>query len=428
MRYVMVITVLLALGIPGVALADPPTNDNRAAAEQVPAFPAKLQGTTVGATVERLDPQTGQCGASESTVWYRIDQAPDGLIRLAVQGQGLAPAVRVFRVGRSAISEVRCANARAGAAATVSFESVRGASFLVMVGKRPATADAAFQLDAVALPAAGQRPPRRRPARQGVPDHGVGLDGGGDLGRRRPELVRARRTDGLVRVQRSPRAGRIAIKLRAGSDVDTSLVVLRQVRSKSQLVGCAQTGRNGQGTTTLDLERGGRYLIAVGQQRGSPPGPFSFQVIAAQARETEATRVLGTHGVRDSVHGLADVNDLYVVRFRPGVTYRIAFRSGEPCPSLSLFRRGGVRAQGFSGIDCAGYRTFTPVPNGGAATSSPSRRRPTRRGSPTACRWPPRARTTSASAASSRTTRRGAARSTRRASTSSTSTTSTSSG
>jgi hypothetical protein len=364
MRYVIVITVLLALGSPGIARAEPPTNDNRAAAEQIPAFPATLQGTTVGATAERLDPQTGQCGASESTVWYRIDQAPDGLIRLAVKGAGLAPAVRVFRVGRSAISEVRCANARAGAAATMSIESVRGAAFLVMVGKRPGTADAAFQLDAALFLPPGN-------------DHR-----GGALHVKPFPTTVSGSTVGATSDDTDPsscelagqtvwyaftasRSGRIAVKLRAGSDLDTSLVVLQQVRSKSQVAGCAQTGRNGQGTTTLDLERGGRYLIAVGQQRGSPPGPFSFQVVGAQARETVATRVLGAHGVRESVHGLADVNDLYVVRFRAGVTYRIAFRSGEPCPSLSLFRRGGARAQGFSSIDCAGYRTFTPGPDGG---------------------------------------------------------------
>src|SRR4051794_7203259 len=364
MRYVMVIIVLVALGLPAAARAEPPANDTRAAAEVVQAFPATLQGSTVGATAERLDPQTGRCGASESTVWYRIDQAPDGLIRLAVQGAGFAPAVRVFRVGRSAISEVRCANARAGAAATVSIESVRGASFLVMVGKRPATADAAFQLDAALfLPPANDHRGgalRAKPFPTTVSGSTVGATGDDDD----PDSCElAGQT--VWYAFAAGRSGRIAIKLRAGGDVDTSFVVLRQVRSKSQLVGCAQTGSNGQGSTTLDLERGGRYLVAVGQQRGSPPGPFSFQVVAAQARETLATRVLGARGVRDTVHGLADVNDLYVVGFRPGVTYRIAFRSAEPCPSLSLLRRSGVRAQGFTAIGCSGYRTFTPGPDGG---------------------------------------------------------------
>src|SRR5436305_1666220 len=158
-RLLLVLSGLLALALPATALADPPPNDNRATAEQIPSFPATLHGTTLGATVERLDPQAGTCGASESTVWYRIDQAPDGLIRIAAHGDGFAPAVRVFRVGRSAISEVRCANASAGATAAAAFESVRGASFLVMVGKRPGTADGAFDLDAsLFLPPANDHP------------------------------------------------------------------------------------------------------------------------------------------------------------------------------------------------------------------------------------------------------------------------------
>src|SRR6478752_4803211 len=233
MRYVMLVTVLIALGLPAVARADPPANDNRAAAEQVPAFPATLQGTTVGATLERLDPQTGQCGASESTVWYRIDQAPDGLIRLAVQGQGFAPAVRVFRVGRSAISEVRCANARAGAAATVSFESVRGASFLVMVGKRPATGDAAFQLDASLFLPPGNDHRGGAMRVKSFPTTVSGSTVGATSDDTDPGSCElAGQT--VWYAFSSSRAGRIAIKLRAGSDVDTSLVVLQQVRSKSR--------------------------------------------------------------------------------------------------------------------------------------------------------------------------------------------------
>ena len=69
-----------------------------------------VPGTTVEATVERLDPQVSQCGRIESTVWYRIDQAPDGTIVLGVRGAGLAPVVRVYRVGRNGRRLGRTAN------------------------------------------------------------------------------------------------------------------------------------------------------------------------------------------------------------------------------------------------------------------------------------------------------------------------------
>ena len=75
-----------ALAIPMSAAAAPPLNDNRAAAEPVPTFPATLAGTTVEATLERLDPQVSQCGQVESSVWYSINPSPDGTIAVAVHG------------------------------------------------------------------------------------------------------------------------------------------------------------------------------------------------------------------------------------------------------------------------------------------------------------------------------------------------------
>ena len=96
------------------ALAAPPVNDNRAAPAPVAAFPATVEGTTVEATVERLDPQVSQCGRVESTVWYRIDLAPDGTVVLDVTGAGLAPVLRVYHIGKSAIDELVCSSAKAG--------------------------------------------------------------------------------------------------------------------------------------------------------------------------------------------------------------------------------------------------------------------------------------------------------------------------
>ena len=89
---------VILLALPGTALAAPPANDNRADAEAIPAFPHTLTATTAEATVERLDPQVSRCGRIESTLWYRIDAAPDGLIAFSVKGAaGVAPVVRIYR-------------------------------------------------------------------------------------------------------------------------------------------------------------------------------------------------------------------------------------------------------------------------------------------------------------------------------------------
>ena len=101
------LTALVALAFAAPALAAPPPNDNRADAQLLPSFPASTHGTTVDATVERLDPQVSKCGRIEATVWYRIEAAPDGTIVATVQASGtLAPVVRIYRRNPSNIAEV----------------------------------------------------------------------------------------------------------------------------------------------------------------------------------------------------------------------------------------------------------------------------------------------------------------------------------
>src|SRR5213592_4347652 len=109
------LTALVALALAAHMLAAPPPNDNRADAQLLPSFPASAHGTTVDATVERLDPQVSKCGRVDATVWYRIESAPDGTIVASVQGSGaLAPVVHIYRRNPSNISEVACGTAAAG--------------------------------------------------------------------------------------------------------------------------------------------------------------------------------------------------------------------------------------------------------------------------------------------------------------------------
>src|ERR671937_2582235 len=145
-------------------VAEPPPNDDRANAQVITSFPAAIDGTTVGATVERLDPQRSQCGTIESTVWYRIQQAPDGTVALTVQGAGLAPVVRVYTIGKSTISELDCSAAKVSGTARVAWETTRGAGYLVVVGKKTGTADAGFRLTAQLF-----LPPANDSARQAKP-------------------------------------------------------------------------------------------------------------------------------------------------------------------------------------------------------------------------------------------------------------------
>src|SRR5438067_8936524 len=103
-----------ALAFAAPALAAPPPNDNRDDAQLLPSFPAVVHGTTVDATVERLDPQVSKCGRIDATVWYRIQSAPDGTIVATVKATApLAPIVRIYRINPSNIAEMSCGTANA---------------------------------------------------------------------------------------------------------------------------------------------------------------------------------------------------------------------------------------------------------------------------------------------------------------------------
>ena len=92
---------------------------------------AEVHGTTAEATVERLDPQVSRCGRIESTVWYRVEAAPDGTIVATAQAAaGFTPVVRIYRRGSSSIQELDCATSNAGGKAVVSVQAVRGAGYL----------------------------------------------------------------------------------------------------------------------------------------------------------------------------------------------------------------------------------------------------------------------------------------------------------
>ena len=355
-RYALA-ALLLALLIPAAAVAAPPANDDRANAAVIPSFPAAIDGTTVDATVERLDPQVSQCGGVESTLWYRINQAPDGTIVLGVQGAGLAPVLRVYP-GSASLKELVCSSAKAGAKAQVAFATNRGASYLVLVGKRPGTADAAFRLSArLFLPPGNDA--RGGAVHLPVPGtvHGSTLGATGDSG----DPDGCDLAGGTVWYSIAPgTAARIVLRLQAAGDLDAAVVVLKRIRSQTRTVTCAQTDKKGIALAPFEVEQGAQYLVVVGQISDSPPGDFVLQALAAQPPEKPPGQPLPAGGARSTVNGLTDVNDVWWVALAAGTPYRIVL-SSTGCPTVS-FRGpfGSLRAP-----SCNGYSTFTPGPDGG---------------------------------------------------------------
>jgi hypothetical protein len=359
----LVLLAFLLLAAPGTALAAPPPNDNRADAEAIPVFPHTVTATTAEATVERLDPQVSRCGRVESTVWYRIDTAPDGLIGITVKGgPGVAPVLRVYGRGGSAIRELDCASAGAGGTVSASLDAVRGSSYFVLVGRRPGTADGSFDLRAeLFLP-----PPNDdRGGAQSVKLPGA--TGGTTLGATADDADpgRCALTGGTVWYRlASRREGRILLRLTAAGQLDAGIVVLERVRSRTETLTCEVTDRRGRATVGFASRRGAVYLVAIGHVGRSDPGTFRLETFLSEAPESlRAGKRLPAGGARATVHGLTDVNDVWRVSMRPGTTYRLGF-SSTSCAYVSLRARRQPTRE-LAEIECRGYRTFTPGPDGG---------------------------------------------------------------
>lgn len=355
---------LLALGLASPAPAAPPTNDNRADAAVVPAFPADFHGTLVDATVERLDPQDSRCGSIASTVWYRIEVAPDGTVTAALKAAaGTEPALRLYRIARSGIQELDCAVAPPGGVATASFKTVRGAGYFVLVGRRPTSADGEFDLH-VELTLPPDPPANDRLARakqiRAFPATVKGTTVGARSEETDPEACGM--VQGTVWYRMAPaRTGLIVTRLQVAKRLDAVLAVAERRGSSLRLVGCRPTNDVGAAAGAFVARKGVRYVVVIGHRTGQDPGSFTLKVVAAAPAEQLPGRLLAAAGARATLHGLTNVNDLWRVRMTPGTSYRIAFAS----PHGATLQLRSPKGEALLQLGGTGYRIFTPGRDGG---------------------------------------------------------------
>jgi hypothetical protein len=147
------------------ALAAPPPNDARAAAQSLGGLPASVRGTTVEATVEGDELVSG-CAATKDSVWYTFTADTGRSIVIALDAEGdLDATVDVFERQRSQVRPIECKNTNRRGAATIEIDARRGTSYYVRVGARSNSVDDRFQLRVVTpdQPASfpGSRMPRK---------------------------------------------------------------------------------------------------------------------------------------------------------------------------------------------------------------------------------------------------------------------------
>jgi len=264
-RAALAVAAVLAL-TGATATADvppPPPNDNRANATPI-SPPASVRGTTVGATDETNDPRPS-CGRVDSTVWYRINSAPDRRIVLRLRADDdLDGVLAVYQARRSQLNEVTCDATDDQGRAELSFDGAEGASYLILFGRRPASVDGTFGLRLDVAPRA--RPPGARlPAR--------GVDGTLD--------PLARPDKAWSTVMLAGTTYKLNLFARGGRCVDYS-VFAPGTRSFAGGAPVIRRACGGYVTYTPGPRLGGRYSIYV-QARGTRAATIYYHLQVARA-------------------------------------------------------------------------------------------------------------------------------------------------
>ena len=127
------------------ALAAPPPNDARGAAQPLGALPADVRGTTVESGLEADEPAA--CAPMRASVWYAFDAGEERSIVVALDAEGdLDAVVDVFVRERSQITPVDCRRTNRRGALTFELDAEAGTSYLVRVASRANSVDGAFRL------------------------------------------------------------------------------------------------------------------------------------------------------------------------------------------------------------------------------------------------------------------------------------------
>jgi hypothetical protein len=168
-RIIAIVVALLAV-LPAAAAAaqtpPAPPNDNRANATALGTLPARVTGTTAGATVEPNEPFTG-CGQTAGSVWYQLtvgSTVPAGIAVTLTASGDLDAVVDVYTKVRSQISSVECDATDKQGDAALSFTPQKNTTYLIRVSQLSDSVSGTFTLNAFVLPAPASPPGKPLPA------------------------------------------------------------------------------------------------------------------------------------------------------------------------------------------------------------------------------------------------------------------------
>ncbi|MGC4108902.1 MAG: hypothetical protein QM747_00405 [Nocardioides sp.] len=165
----------------------------------------------------------------------------------------------------------------------------------------------------------------------------------------------------------APSRGAVVVELDAGGEMDATVDLYRQVRSKLSLVDCGVTDENGSSTLVDDgLKPGATYALRIGNQTGSVPDTFRLRVLVPTPPPAPPGRHLPKRGVRNRVDRVLNPGDAFWTHLRAGRTMRLSLRS-RLCTSLEVFAPGTTdfaTAIPEKQLPCGGFTLYTPTTSG----------------------------------------------------------------
>ncbi len=154
-RLASALAAIMLVGLfPSFAAGAAPPNDSRDSATQLTTLPERIQGTTVGATVDPTDPGSN-CATEGGSVWYLLAVGATAPRQVAIQvdAQGeLDASVDVFVKDRSQTQPVTCQRTDKHGEAVFAFTPQRHTVYLIRVAQLVNSAGGNFTLNAFVPP------------------------------------------------------------------------------------------------------------------------------------------------------------------------------------------------------------------------------------------------------------------------------------
>jgi hypothetical protein len=164
-----------------------------------------------------------------------------------------------------------------------------------------------------------------------------------------------------------PARGAVVLQLDAAGEMDATVDLYKQVRSKLTWVDCDASDSQGKATIDRDgLDAGADYAIRVGNETGSVADTFRLRVLVPTAPPHPPGRHLPAQGVRNHVDRVLNPGDTYWTRMQAGHTMRLSLRT-QHCTSLEVFGPGTrdfTEEPAEKRLSCGGYALFTPTTSG----------------------------------------------------------------